>query len=155
MANPPTRFPGLAMVEATSRNLVVPSRLSEVPKVQETILAQVEQAGYSREAVFAIRLALDEAVSNAIRHGNDCDPDKQVRVRYRIDPEQVHIDVCDEGTGFKPQCLPDPTLDENLCRPCGRGVMLMRAYMTEVYFSPEGNCVTLIKRRGCTLPHTD
>ena len=132
---------------ASATRLVIPSRLPEAPPVIEAILEQARQHHYPEQAVFGIRLALDEAISNAINHGNGGDSKKQVTVEYTVTDQQLHITICDEGCGFQPERLPDPTLDENLTRPCGRGVMLMRAYMSDVHFNKAGNCVTLVKRR--------
>ena len=108
--------------------------------------------GYSKEAIFAIQLALDEAVTNAIRHGNKLDESKSVSVHYTIGDRDTTITICDQGEGFDPKELPDPTLDENLTCPSGRGVMLMQAYMTSVSYNDKGNCLTLVKRKNCALP---
>ena len=137
----------------TSKPLVIPSSLSEGVKVVETVIEAIQPYGYSDTAQFAIRLALDEALANAIRHGNKSDESKNVTIDFSVDDEEIRISICDEGPGFHPDEIPDPTLDENLERPCGRGVMLMRAYMTEVFFNESGNCVTMVKRRDCQLPH--
>lgn len=143
------------MTQQQSGQLVIASDLAEVKTVQNEIIPQVENAGFSSEAVFAIRLALDEAVSNAIRHGNALDADKTVSVDYHVEPRLVRIRVCDQGPGFSPDTLPDPTNPENLCEPHGRGVMLIRAYMTEVSFSDTGNCVTMVKTAACRKPYED
>jgi serine/threonine-protein kinase RsbW len=76
------------------------------------------------------------------------DRSKQVRITYSVHAERFDIHIVDEGTGFNPVDVPDPTAPENLERPCGRGLMLMRHYMSEVYFSPAGNSV-----RMCKFPH--
>lgn len=132
--------------------LVIPNSLTEALKVQQALVAEAEARGFGESAAFAIRLALDEALSNAVRHGNANDPAKKVTIEYCVTDDEVRVTVCDQGKGFSPEELPDPTADEFLERPHGRGVMLMRAYMTEVAFNDRGNCVTLVKRRGCKLP---
>ena len=142
------------MAEAAKTKLVFPSRLDEVPAVQQAIVDAAQQAGFDEQALFAIRLALDEALTNAVRHGNGSDPAKQVAVEFSADETQLVIQIQDQGPGFAPDELPDPTAEENLCRPHGRGVMLMRAYMTDVQFNPQGNRVTLTKIRDCDLPRT-
>jgi serine/threonine-protein kinase RsbW len=126
--------------------------MDEAVNVMQSIVAAVESHGYSEGAVFAVRLALDEALSNAIRHGNQNNPKKTVTVEYEVTDDQARISICDEGPGFTPADLPDPTLDENLERPHGRGVMLIQAYMTEVSYNDKGNCVTMVKHRTCQLP---
>ncbi|MCE9589544.1 MAG: ATP-binding protein [Planctomycetes bacterium] len=134
------------------KKLSIPSKLAEAARVHDQVIADARASGYSDSACFAIRLALDEALSNAIHHGNRDDASKHIGVQYDITEKAVSITVCDEGPGFKPDKVPDPTLDENLECPHGRGVMLMRAYMTHVSFNDRGNCVTLVKERNCKLP---
>ena len=128
--------------------LVLPSRLEEVARVEQTVLDAAAARGYDDPARFAIKLALEEALINAIKHGNCGESSRQVTVHFCVTDEQVEISVCDEGCGFRPEVVPDPTLDENLEKPNGRGLMLMHAYMSEVRHNDTGNCVTLIKRRG-------
>ncbi len=140
------------MGDTPTHRLSFASRLGEVPAVQQRIVASCEAEGYSEDALFAVRLALDEALSNAVRHGNDNDPAKTVMVEYEVTCDELRVVVEDEGHGFDPDTLPDPTAEENLNRPHGRGVMLMRAYMTEVSFNERGNRITLVKRRACAAP---
>ena len=73
------------------------------------------------------------------------DRGKQVQIAYRLMPERFEIRILDEGTGFDPSDVPDPTAIENLERPCGRGLMLMRHYMTEVQFLGRGNSVAMTR----------
>lgn len=141
------------MTDTQRGQIVIPSKLSEVTAVQERIISLIETLGYSKEAVFAVRLALDEAVSNAIRHGNGGDVSKQVTIDFDASEQQLTVKVCDQGSGFQPDDLADPTREENLTEPHGRGVMLMRAYMTEVHFNDSGNCVTMVKMRNCKKPY--
>ena len=128
------------------------SRLGNIPAVQDAVTEDLKAAGFPDKARFAVKLALDEALANAVRHGNHSDPDRTVTVEWEVGPDQVRVSVQDCGCGFEPDELPDPTAEENLHRPHGRGVMLMRAYMTEVRFNEAGNVVTLTKKRDCTLP---
>ena len=100
---------------------------------------QVELCEYDEAAAFAVRLALEEAVANAFRHGNQGDLTKTIHIHYTITNEHVLISVRDQGSGFDPESVPDPTLDSNLEIPSGRGIMLMRAYMTEVEIIAPGN----------------
>jgi serine/threonine-protein kinase RsbW len=82
---------------------------------------------------------------NAIRHGHKGDVTKQVRVSYSVTADEVVAEIEDEGPGFDPQQVPDPLSPENLERPSGRGLFLMRHYTSWVRFSPRGNCVTLCR----------
>lgn len=106
---------------------------------QSSFTTALEEAGWDDAAVFAVRLSLEEALTNAYRHGNRDDPAKCVRVFYSIGPMRVSIAIEDEGTGFDPGAVPDPTNDANLEIPSGRGIMLIRAYMSSVGFVPPGN----------------
>ncbi|BAM03609.1 ATP-binding protein [Phycisphaera mikurensis] len=128
------------------------SRIGNIPPVQDAVLEELEAAGYPEKCRFAVKLALDEAMANAVRHGNHNDPDQTVTVDWEVAEDRVTIHIEDCGCGFEPAALPDPTAEENLHRPHGRGVMLMKAYMTQVLFNEAGNRVTLMKRRDCTLP---
>jgi len=84
---------------------------------------------------------------DAIKHGNRQDPTKRIDVELRLSPERVQIEIGDEGVGFDPASVPDPTDDRNLELPTGRGLMLMRSYMTSVQFNDQGNRVVMEKRR--------
>ena len=99
----------------------------------------------STHEIFSIKLALEEALINAIKHGNQMDHTKKVRVLFRVAAGFFEVRVVDEGPGFDPGDVPDPTAVENLERPCGRGLMLMRHYMSEVCYSSSGNCVAMSK----------
>lgn len=134
------------------KQLTIASRVSDAQKVHEAVLPEVSAHGYSADAQFAIHLALDEAIANAICHGNHEDPHRQIVIEYEISDEAVSISVHDEGDGFDRNSVPDPTLNENLDKPHGRGIMLMHAYMSKVEFSDKGNCVTIIKDRSCRRP---
>jgi serine/threonine-protein kinase RsbW len=100
--------------------------------------------------IFAIRLAVEEALVNAIKHGNQQDRNKQVMLSYYLEDDAFCIRIRDEGPGFDPTSVPDPTLQENLERCSGRGLMLMRYYMTEVHFLERGNLVIMKKLRNGT-----
>ena len=126
----------------------IPSDTAEVRRVQDEIEQQLRKLLYTDREIFNIRLALEEALVNAIKHGNQMNRAKKVRVAYRIEHERFDILIADEGRGFDPQDVPDPTAPENLERPCGRGLMLMRHYMTAVDYNSEGNSVSMYKLRN-------
>jgi len=112
------------------------------------ILQQLTKLGWEGRDLFGIELTLEESLSNAIRHGNLCEEDKRVHVECKISPEKFWIRVQDEGNGFLLEDVPDCTADENLESPGGRGLTLMRAYMTHVEYNGRGNCVTMEKSRS-------
>jgi serine/threonine-protein kinase RsbW len=95
-----------------------------------------------------VRLALEEALVNGFRHGNKGDTTKSVTVRCHVDAGLMQLEVQDEGEGFNPETVPDPTAEENIEIPSGRGIMLMRAYMTSVEYVPPGNCLRITYRRA-------
>jgi serine/threonine-protein kinase RsbW len=121
------------------RTLRIPSDTSVGHQVQEQILDELKADGFSEPVLFGIRLSMEEAIINAIKHGNKLDPEKSVRVSYTIDAAEFVVEIEDEGPGFKPADIPDPTAPENLERPSGRGLLLMRAFMTECDFLSRGN----------------
>lgn len=125
----------------------LPTSLNAIRTAEREVIARLAECGYDEDHRFAIRLAFEEAVVNAMKHGNRMDPEREVRLTYCISPERAEIRVADEGVGFNPNGVPDPTCDENLQRPCGRGIMLIRAYMDEVSFSSDGNEIRMVKLR--------
>lgn len=127
--------------------VTVPNDLRSFKVPEARIMAELARCGYDADTVFAIKLAFEEAVTNAVKHGNANDPSKHVSLRYYVDPERVVLMVRDEGCGFCPRTIPDPTADENLERPNGRGLMLMQSYMTRVRFNRKGNEVWLLKTK--------
>jgi len=130
-----------------ARKFVLESRLEEVSRVEDAVIEAAIEYGFSGHDQFAIKLALEEALANAIKHGNKSDPGKQVIVEFEVNEHQFSISVSDEGVGFDPEDVPDPTLDENLEKPFGRGVMLMNTYMNQVSYNPRGNRVTMVRKR--------
>jgi serine/threonine-protein kinase RsbW len=125
----------------------IPSETAAGQAVQERIVQRLEQLNFPPRDVFGVRLSLEEALVNAIKHGNGMDPAKSVRVSCHIDDQLVRIEIEDEGPGFKPEEVPDPTAEENLDRPCGRGIMLMKAFLSRVEYVGRGNLVILEKSR--------
>ena len=128
------------------------SRLAAVPEVHARIVADAVDAGFEDDALFAIRLTVEEALVNAVRHGNGLDDTQTVDAQWRVEGERFEITITDCGCGFDPDAVPDPTTDENIARPSGRGVMLMKAYMDEVRFNDAGNSVTLVKLKASKKP---
>jgi len=133
--------------KATFRLCVIESDPCQTEAAKKAVAAELERCKFSEDAIFAIKLALEEALMNAVKHGNCCDPGKRVTLRYAVTAEKVEFIVRDEGTGFIPDAVPDPTTPDRLPLPSGRGIMLMRAYMDEVVFSDNGRQVYLLKRR--------
>jgi serine/threonine-protein kinase RsbW len=130
----------------------IPSDFTAARGVQERICKEVQNHGFAAEAVFAVRLALEEAMINAIKHGNKLDPAKQVHINATIDSTQAEITIEDEGPGFKRKKVPDPTRRENLEKCSGRGILLMESYMNSVSWSKNGRMVRMVKRNEAGTP---
>jgi serine/threonine-protein kinase RsbW len=126
-------------------DVTIPSDSAEARRLQDHIEQLLRSRHVHDHDVFSIKLAVEEALVNAIKHGNQMDRAKKVRISYRLLPDRFEVKVADEGGGFDPGDVPDPTAFENLERPCGRGLMLMRHYMSEVAFNERGNCVSMSK----------
>ena len=117
-----------------------------LPDIEDAIQTKLNECNFGQRSAFAVRLAVEEAVINAMKHGNHMDKAKTVTIRWAIDDRRAVIVVEDEGEGFDPAAVPDPTEDENLEMPHGRGLVLIRAYMDEVLFNEKGNQITMIKQ---------
>ncbi len=126
----------------------LPSKRGAHLSCMQEILETLKHLGWDGRDLFGVEMALEESLTNAIRHGNCCDESKQVDVECRVSPERFWLKVVDQGHGFKPQHVPDCTADENLECPGGRGLALMKAYMTSVEYNDCGNSVTLEKIRS-------
>jgi serine/threonine-protein kinase RsbW len=131
---------------------VIPSDLERGHEVQEIILRACREAGFDEDAFFAVKLALDEAVTNAIKHGNKLDPRKQVQVTALVTPQRAEIEIRDEGPGFDRTTVPDPTCEENLDKCSGRGLLLIEAYMSSVTWSEDGRSIRMMKRNTAEPP---
>ena len=116
-------------------------------RVHEMVGAALTRVGFDEGAAFAIRLALEEAIVNGFRHGNRNDPTKVVFFRSRIDDKSAWFEIEDQGPGFDPKAIPDPTDQFNIEMPSGRGVMLIKAYMTDAEYVPPGNKLRRTSRK--------
>jgi len=126
--------------------ITIPSDPAEIPHVDAAIASELAAVGFGERTVFGVKLAIEEAVINAIKHGNHNDKGKVVRITFSVNDDRAVIRVTDAGVGFSPDEVPDPTADENMEHDHGRGIFLMRAYMDEVSFNEKGNEVVMVKR---------
>lgn len=124
--------------------LVLPSRLASVAEVDGFVEDLVADFGLNDDVRGNILISLTEAVTNGIRHGNGCDPDKYVRVDVWRRRASVRVRVTDEGPGFEPDAVPDPTCPSLREREGGRGVFLMRALADEISFHESGRAVEMV-----------
>ncbi len=125
----------------------IPSSLDAGHQLIEQLIKALESNGWEGRDLFHVQLAVEEAMVNAITHGNKLAPDKVVEVEFKVEPQSTILRIKDEGQGFCPEELPDPRDDDHLELTNGRGVMLIRAMMSEVHYNDRGNQVTMVKRR--------
>ena len=149
---PTPRTPPVRPNGAEELRFDIPSDLHRGREVQEAILTRCRDAGFHEDAYFAVKLALDEAVTNAIKHGNGLDPAKRVTVRAAVTPDRMWAEVRDEGPGFVRRAVPDPTAEENLDRCSGRGLLLIEAYMTDVSWSGDGRTIRMARDNNAAPP---
>ncbi len=126
---------------------VIPSDTGAGKQVLDQVLEQLASHQWGQRDIFGVHLALEEALVNAIKHGNRCDMSKTVRVLCELSINKLHIEIQDEGQGFNPDAVPDCTDKEHIEMPSGRGVLLMRSFMSSVEFNGKGNCVMMTKDR--------
>lgn len=121
------------------------STLTAYQELVQEILDILAEYGWGKETLFGVHMALEEAISNAVRHGNKHDPTKRVQIDCELSKQRFYVKVCDEGEGYDPCHVPDCCAEENLDVPGGRGLALMRAYMTSVELTDCGRCVIMEK----------
>ena len=134
---------------AETTELRLPSRIEAIDEAATAVARLVSRSGMSEEAAFGVDMAVREAIANAIIHGNQLDESKLVEISVTSSPDSFEIRVHDQGAGFSPETVSDPTEEENLLKSSGRGIFFVRNFMDEVYWltPPEGGTtVRMIKR---------
>ena len=130
------------MTEETTE-LTLPSRIESIEQAAAAAADVAQRYGFSEEALFGIDMAVREAVTNAVLHGNRRDETKTVEVGFTTSGAALVITVRDRGAGFDPEAVPDPTAEPNLLKASGRGILFMRSFMNDVRWErhPEGGTV--------------
>ena len=127
----------------------VPTDLDVVEEAVDLVARHCLASGLPpHTARFNLRVALCEALANAIVYGNRMDPEKCVDVRVVVSKEALSMHVCDEGEGFDPEGVSDPTIPEAIELSSGRGLFLIRQLVDEVRFNDRGNSICMIMRRA-------
>ena len=144
-----TEYVDLTSLSAPQRELVLelPSELDAIEQAVEFVLGRCtmgEEDG--RRLRLNFRVSLVEALSNAMLYGNGRDPGKRVRIEVVVRNCSVTARVTDEGQGFDPSSVEDPTTPANLLKPGGRGLFLIKKLMDHVQYNDEGNSVTMVLR---------
>ena len=125
--------------------LELPNDLRKIEGSVEELMEQAQQVGFDADRLrLNFRVCLTEALANAMLYGNCRDPRKCVRVEAHMSPEQVSVEVTDEGRGFNPEKVLDPTLEDNRLRAGGRGLFLIRKLMDHVEFNAQGNSIKMV-----------
>jgi serine/threonine-protein kinase RsbW len=122
-------------VTLETTDLKFPSRIEAVAEAAAAVSDFMSNLGISEDVAFGVDMAVREAITNAVVHGNKLDAAKVVELRLRNTPEAFEITVHDQGTGFNPNDVPDPTKEENILKSSGRGIFFMRNFMDEVDWS--------------------
>jgi serine/threonine-protein kinase RsbW len=124
----------------------VPSDPDLIPAIDEFILSKTNLLKLDEDTLSDLSLSVSEAIANAMVHGNKLDPNKNVIVSINISDDELVLSIKDEGEGFDPGSVPDPTKPENIMRDSGRGIHIMRSFIDDVVydFSSSGTELKLI-----------
>jgi serine/threonine-protein kinase RsbW len=123
------------------------STMESVSEIEAAAEKLATEAGLDEDESFRVTMAVREAAVNAVLHGNEYDPSKQIAASFEIAGDKLVVTIADEGKGLDPGTLPDPREPENLLRGTGRGIFLIRSFMDEVHFRllHPGTELTLVK----------
>jgi len=122
------------------------SNSGRIRESSSRILEDLESYAIDEKTAFEIKLCVEEAVRNAIVHGNKSDPKRKVRLGYWVSEGVLNIEIEDEGAGFDHELVKDPTKEENILRNSGRGVYLIKKLMDKVEYSTKGNKINMAKK---------
>ncbi len=140
--------------KSTELKLNLSSKPENIHQVENFLNKARNQFQLDEQLYFNLQLVLTEAVNNCIIHGNGCDPRKKVFVALQKRQEQLFIKVTDEGKGFDPRKVPDPTCPTRITEPNGRGVFLMRQLADSMRYSDSGRCLEIsfsLSKAGAAL----
>ena len=126
------------------KKIEIESKVTSLRIVEKAIDEATSEMGISPDNYGKILISTLEGVNNAILHGNLSDPEKKVEIEISTGNGELKIKITDQGTGFIPKTIPDPTVPENLELPNGRGVYLMSRLADKIRYSKKGNSVTMI-----------
>lgn len=141
MSQQPTPAPDEATISVTNEP-------ESIRTAEAQVVEAIQRHDYPKASLFAIRLSLHEAMSNAFRHGHSkLPPLTPLHLFYRVRPDKIVLAVEDQGPGFDPEAVPDPTLEENLERGSGRGLLLIRSYMASAQYNRKGNRLEMVYTR--------
>ena len=131
-----------------TRECTFPSDMDTAHSLINEVMAVMRTKLWNAKDLFALELTLEEALANAVKHGNGSDPTKQVRFDCKSNQNMVYVRVEDEGSGFDPRRLADPREPENQMIESGRGVLLVTHFTTRAQWNERGNVVEFVKERS-------
>ena len=123
----------------------LPTRLEIISQTIDELLTQVDKTLFSKDDFFHIRLCLEEALVNAMKHGNKLNPDLNVELTAETDSKGLMITIVDQGDGFDHEDVDDPTKEQNLRKPSGRGVFIVKTHVDQVEFFNQGRGIKMTK----------
>jgi serine/threonine-protein kinase RsbW len=129
--------------------LIFPSRIEAISEATAAATDAARRAGLGEDALFGVEMAVREAVTNAVLHGNRRDEQKSVEMGLTSSGTEVVITVRDRGEGFDPAAVADPTAEQNLLKTSGRGILFMRNFMDDVRWEhhPQGGTVVRMTKK--------
>lgn len=130
-------------MEQVKQDLKISSKMENLPLIEGLVDDVCEKFKINEDYYGNILIALTEAVTNAIMHGNKQDAQKQVEVNYTKSDKELCFIITDQGSGFDPSILPDPTSPENLEKPTGRGIYLIKNLADKVEFEDNGRIIKM------------
>lgn len=144
------------MSHSQKLRLEISSRFDELDLVDSVMDGLLQHLGFGEDDCSNLSLAVREAAANAVLHGNRLDPSKGAKIDAQVRDGRLQIRVTDDGAGFDVDALPDPLAPENLLKPTGRGILLMRNFMDEVTFEFPGAGGTIVAMsRSISPPDED
>ncbi len=150
----PERMETMPVSEAKAGRLSLrlKSTMESVAEVEAAAEKLAADAGLNEDERFHVAMAAREAAVNAVLHGNEYDPAKQILASFENNGKSLVISVADQGKGLAPETIPDPLAPENLLRGTGRGIFLIRSFMDEVHFRQlhPGTELTIVKHLAST-----
>ncbi len=137
----------MSETKKAKQSVALKSTMESVNEVEAIAERMAEEAGLDEDTRFHVTMAVREATINAVLHGNEYDPAKQITATFENNGKDLVFVVTDQGKGLDPDTLPDPLAPENLLRGTGRGIFIIRSLMDEVHFRQlhPGTELTLVK----------
>lgn len=133
--------------QKSTENHRLPGNRKTMDFVQRTILETMDTLSYGDRDLFAVRIAVEEAIANAVLHGHQGDQSRLIDISWSVCKKEVCIVVCDGGRGYDTATVPDPTADENLTLPSGRGLAMINAFMSDVHVTEGGRRIEMTRQR--------